>query len=293
MRSKHLKVKISILTPDSKIPNLAAMKIATYHKGRGDEVTLNMPIMPADKTYISILFEWTQWPVFCPLKDEIGGPGVNPQTRLHPDIDKCRPDYSLYPDMDYSLGYTYRACHRGCDFCKVKYMNEPKDHYSIYNFHDTRFKKIALLNNNTFEDPRWKETFEEIWEADLILKDLSGFDARLIDEEKAEALARTRIDGQVHFAWDCMKDEKAVLDGLRLAIRQGLQPRKMACYVLVGYDTTPEEDLYRVERLRNMGIDPFVMPFDKSDPYQKRFARWVNHKAIFKSVKWENYHPQK
>jgi len=36
-------------------------------------------------------------------------------------------------------------------------------------------------------------------------------------------------------------------------------------------------------------IDPFVMPYDKSDAYQKNFARWVNHKAIWRTVKWEDY----
>jgi len=44
-----------------------------------------------------------------------------------------------------------------------------------------------------------------------------------------------------------------------------------------------------LETLRGYGIDPFVMPFSKTDPYQKRFARWVNMKAVFKTVKWENY----
>ena len=31
------------------------------------------------------------------------------------------------------------------------------------------------------------------------------------------------------------------------------------------------------------------MPFNKSDPYQKRFARWVNHKASFQNRKMGNY----
>jgi len=31
------------------------------------------------------------------------------------------------------------------------------------------------------------------------------------------------------------------------------------------------------------------MPYDRADTYQKRFARWVNHKAIFKSVTWSDY----
>jgi hypothetical protein len=61
------------------------------------------------------------------------------------------------------------------------------------------------------------------------------------------------------------------------------------CYVLIGFDSTPEEDLYRVETLRGLGIDPFVMPFNKKDKYQRDFARWVNHKAIFKSVPWKEY----
>ena len=278
-------MRVSILTPDSKIPNLAAMKISTYHKERGDEVLLNMPIVPADKTYASVLFEWT--PV--PIADEVGGPGYDPTVKLQEDIDRCKPDYTLYPDIEYSLGFTYKACHRGCDFCKVPLMGESNEHYSIWDFHLPRFKKIALLNNNTFEDPKWKETFQEIWDAGLRIKDMSGYDARLMTKERGEALAKTKWDGQVHFAWDKIRDSEKVLKGLELVMECGLKPYKMMCYVLIGYDTTKEEDLYRVETLRSMKIDPFVMPINKHDIYQKRFARWVNHKAVFKSVKWEDY----
>ena len=282
------KMIVSILTPDSKLPNLAAMKISAYHKEKGDEVWLNMPLIPSDKKYISILFDWTQFPIVCPITDELGGPGVNPSIRLSREIEACKPDYSLYPNMDYSLGYTYRACHRGCSFCKVKDMNEPTDHHPIWSFHDRRFKKIALMNNNTFEDPYWHKTFEEIWDEGLILKDVSGFDARLLTEGKIEALIKTRFDGQIHFAWDSVKDEK-VLKGLRLLIDAGFSRSKIACYVLIGFDSTPEEDLFRIETLRGLGVDPFVMPFNRRDSYQRKLARWVNHKAIFKSVPWSEY----
>jgi hypothetical protein len=44
-----------------------------------------------------------------------------------------------------------------------------------------------------------------------------------------------------------------------------------------------------VTRLQEEGIESFVMPFDKTDDYQRRFARWCNFKAIFKTVKWEDY----
>ena len=141
-------MKVSILTPDSKIPNHAAMKISAFHKAQGDEVMLNMPLWPADKTYASIIFEQTALPV----ADAYGGPGYDSKVRLPDSIEECKPDYSLYPDIEYSLGYTYRACHRGCSFCKVGDMGEPVNHRSIWTFHDERFDTICLLNNNTFED---------------------------------------------------------------------------------------------------------------------------------------------
>ncbi len=79
-----------------------------------------------------------------------------------------------------------------------------------------------------------------------------------------------------------------MLKGLERLTRY-IKPYKVMCYVLIGFQSTETEDLYRVETLRKLKIDPFVMPYNKNDPYQKRFARWVNHKAIFKSVPWEMY----
>ena len=42
-------------------------------------------------------------------------------------------------------------------------------------------------------------------------------------------------------------------------------------------------------KISSYGADPFVMPYDRSDRYQRRFARWVNHKATFNSVAWADY----
>jgi hypothetical protein len=48
------------------------------------------------------------------------------------------------------------------------------EHHSIWEFHDSSRSKICLLNNNTFQDKRWKETFEEIWDANLSVIDENG-----------------------------------------------------------------------------------------------------------------------
>jgi len=94
---------------------------------------------------------------------------------------------------------------------------------------------------------------------------------------------------QVHFAWDDPRHEKLIHKGIAKAVEGGIKAHQMAFYVLIGYHSTPEEDLHRVEVLRGYGCDPFSMPYDKSDPYQKNFTRWVNHKAIFNYVPWSEY----
>ena len=49
--------------------------------------------------------------------------------------------------------------------------------------------------------------------------------------------------------------------------------------------------------LKGLGLDPFAQPYVdydgkvKPSQKQKNLARWVNHKAIFKSVMWEDYSP--
>ncbi|MBI3582394.1 MAG: hypothetical protein HY096_00405 [Nitrospinae bacterium] len=267
-------MKINILTPDSKKPNLAAMKISSYHKAQGDEIYLNFPLLNVDYTYASILFQKTK----DPIADLIGGPKY-PEIKLPQKIDEMKPDYSLYPFMDYSLGYTYKACSRRCPFCVVPRQKNEDTHYSIWSFHDAKFHKIGLLNNNTLADPRWRETFNEIWDANLILIDLSGFDARLITDESAEYIRGTKIWGQIHIAWDFIGDEDRVMRGVNCLLKAGVSPYKITCYVLMGYKSTEAEDLFRLRKLKDINILSFAMPYRK-EVLPPVFLRAINKPQI-------------
>lgn len=147
-------------------------------------------------------------------------------------------------------------------------------------------KHIEVLDNNLFANPEWKSAAEEL----INLKqpvNFHGIDAKIMTEEHAYYLnKKIKRYKQIHIAWDNPKEE--LLPRLQ-DIRKHIKPYKLMCFVLIGYLSTPEEDLYRIEKLRELKIDPFVMPYDKSHKYQRKFARWVNHKAIFKSVKWEDH----
>lgn len=271
-------MKVSLLT-DAPKHNLALMKLSTWHKAQGNEVRLNMPLWRADLTYASVLFDWNRKKFFA---DYQGGPAFLGSKM---DCDE-RPDYSLF-GLDYSLGYTYRYCPRRCPFCKVWKMETDKTHRSIHEFHDSRFNKICLLNNNTLADPRWKETFEEIWDAGLTVIDENGYDLRLMDEEKVEALKRTRFASKLHYAWDRMDDGIKVLRGMEIAPRGHV-------YVLIGFDTTEEEDLYRCQKIIDFGHDPYIMPYNQSKA-EKKFKRfidsfmWRKFKTLDEA--WKNYNP--
>lgn len=249
-------MKISLLTDAPKY-NLALMKISAWHTLNGDSVSLNMPILSSDYRYASILFEKNQNRFHA---DEYGGPAIS--GCLNPEFEKTKPDYNLYPHNKFSLGYTFRPCFNTCGFCKVPKMDHPDvNHHSIWEFHDTRFREICLLNNNTFQDPKWKETFEEIWDEDLTVIDENGYDLRLLDDEKAVALKKTKWKSKLHFAWDRMVDEPLILHGLEILKRFRISNARL--YVLIGYDTTREQDLYRCQKIVDFGFDPYVMPYTR------------------------------
>lgn len=256
-------MKVNLYT-DAPKHNLALMKISAWHKMIGDEVLLNMPLFPCDKAYGSVMFFNT----LDILADEMGGSGYSLERTLPLCVERMMPDYSLFP-IDYSLGYTFRPCYRKCPFCLVWQMEHPdEEHHSIWEFHDSQFNKICLLNNNTFFDKQWRETFHEIIDARLVIVDQNGYDLRLMDEEKADYLHRLRFHGKIHYAWDRMEDETAILSGLKIA-------PKGTVYIMIGFDTTEEQDIYRVQKIVDCGFDPYIMPYNQTKK-EKRFKRFID-----------------
>lgn len=280
-------MKVKLLT-DAPRHNLALMKISAYHKAKGDEVWLGTPQEPCDLSYGSWLFRQSY------ETDKVGGPAVDPQIKLPREIDEQYPDYSLYPDLGYSVGATWLYCPRSCGFCVVPKQNNPQIHRSIYEFLHPDHKRISILNNNWLSDPQWLDTFEEIWREHLTVID-NGFDLRLLDDEKVSAIKRTRFDGLIHWAWDCIEDKEQIVKGLTLLKENGMRGRSMV-YVLTGYNTTLEQDIERCDILNKMGFDPFVMVYNNkaNPPYLRQFRRMINRTRAYRGYKsigeaWANY----
>jgi len=276
---------VQVLT-DAPKHNYALMRISAYHKAQGDMVVLNEPInYEYDLSYGSWLYNQRYY-------TDIAGGTIKPLIGQRLD-DKfpIMPDYTLYPNNDFSLGYTWEYCPRKCGFCIVSKQHNKKCHRSILEFHNPKFSKICLLNNNTFTDPQWKETFEEIWDNKLIVVDENGYDLRLLDDEKAEALKKTKFDGQVHFSWDLMEDEVRIVRGLKIAKEHKLNAM---VYVLIGFNTSRDEDIYRCQVIHHLGFDPYPMPYNGGSRADKAFKRFVclrYYRQGYRNMKeaWENY----
>jgi hypothetical protein len=93
-----------------------------------------------------------------------------------------------------------------------------------------------------------------------------------VDGERAELLAALfeahlvwnegHNDPCVTFAFDRPQIEKIYRRGFELLIKAGLKPRQIHSFVLTGFDTMPEEDIRRIEVLRELGAYPFVMVYE-------------------------------
>jgi hypothetical protein len=276
---------INLIT-DAPRHNLALMKLSTYFKNKGYDVLLNSH-RKCDYTYVSLLFDKSIGKL---EGDFYGGPAF-PDSMLDISIEKCKPDYSLF-NIDYSLGYSYRPCIRQCLFCKVPIMTHPdNDHHSIFEFHNTNFNKICLLNNNTFADKYWKLTFEEILSENLTVIDENGYDVRLIDDEKASFLKLITFANKIHFAWDRIKDEKEIIRGINILKKFKIHG---TFYVLIGFDTNIEEDLYRCQVLKDNGFDMYIMPFTRSWN-ERAFKRFIDsfmwRKYKYMKDAWNDYLP--
>lgn len=295
--------KIRLLAHDSKIPNIAIMKISRYHKQQGDDVKWYQPLFDmydTDILYHSKIFTFSDDYNYYPVNAEIlkGGTGFDITSKLPPEIEEITDlDYSLYPDCDYSLQFLTRGCVRNCGFCVVR----QKEGY-IHEVEPLKLnpngKYIKLLDNNFFSYEKWRERLEILKSYKQPVDFNQGIDVRTLKEEQAAALKDVKIK-TIHCAFDNYKDKKAVMRGLE-RLTKYIKPYKITCYVLVGYesDHITDQDVERTEILRGLGITPFAMGYrDLNDPNYKikkeikDFCRYVNRKEIFNTTTWENYNP--
>jgi len=326
-------MKIGLIDYKGKLVNLALLKLSAFHKASGDEVVLN-PASPEglDKTYVSVILkenrdkavkQYGHYP-----NVEFGGPGYSLDAKLPLEVDRMRPDYNLYSLLDVyenikmrpgpieskmklagelmnaGIGYTTRGCPNSCSWCVVP-ISEGKLHSvgSIGELINPKSNIVMIMDNSFTADPDCLEKMKEIKERKLRVNIVQGVDVRRVTPEIARALSELNHYKSLHMAWDVKQTEKSVFGGINV-LAEFVNPSRMMVYCLCGYNSTFEEDMYRVVRLKERGLRPYIMlyksPFDtkeatKTDYVKIRlqhFKRWVNTpKALYKKIAFDDYEP--
>lgn len=314
---------IGLIDVDSKLPNLALMKISSYFKSMGEQVEFvkrGLPLENYERIYASSIF--TRSRATCEQLMEkygdrlvIGGTGWSLTKELPPEIDGMMPDYDLYTtDMIYErikfgvgkreskikkaetiinagLGFSSRGCCRNCTFCVVP-RKEGKLHQvaEIKDLISPKSNVLILNDNNLTADPNGIEKLHEIRDRKLTVDINQGVDVRLMTDELSQALSEVKHLRSLHYSWDLMQYEDSVIRGIQ-ALKQYVPAWRHMCFMLVGFNTTFEEDMYRFRRLRELKVDAFVMIYNqKPDVRLKHFARWVNGR-FYKVSSFERYEP--
>lgn len=275
---------------NKKYPNLALMKISAYHKSIGDNVEFYSELYDYDKIYSSKVFTFTEENKYLPVGSSKGGTGYGLKNNLTEEIEHICPDYSFY-GINYSMGFLTRGCPNKCKWCIVPDKEgNIKPHADIEEF--TRHKEVVLLDNNVLASEYGLKQIEKIAKLGLKIDFNQGLDARLIDNSVAQLLSKVKWLKPLRLACDSQSQKKHIKTAVELLRKNNCTPKRYFVYAII---QNIEESLDRIEFLRSLNLDPFCQPyrdFNKNEEpmkEQKRLARYVNHKATFKSIKWNEY----
>lgn len=309
--------KIRLIDVDGhNFPNIPLMKISAYHKSLGDDVKMYEPLFdgigePADIVYMSKVFSFTpDYPYqINAIEINKGGSGycielIEGKEIYHSERDKplpyeiehIYPDYSLYPKLtkDTAFGFLTRGCPRGCGFCHVA-SKEGRCSYKVADLSEfwNGQKNICLCDPNILACKDHIELLEQLVKSKAKINFNQGLDIRLINDRNIELLKQMRFDG-IHFAFDRWQDKDIIEPKLRqFAEKTGFNKDRgrVMVYILMNFDTTIEQDIYRIQLCRELKFAPYPMIYDKehADPIYRKIQRWCNNWIFWKTPTFEEY----
>lgn len=288
-------MRIRLTQIDGKLPNLALMKLAHWHRAQGHEVYFTKKTKPSDFgdpeprwdiVYGSAIFSFSaervaEFKFYFP-RAIIGGTwdiGANHTVeQLIGMGDYEHYDYSIYGDsFTGSIGFTQRGCRLKCGFCVVpKKEGKARSVNTIADIWrgDPYPKHLHLLDNDFFGQDRteWQSRVKEIVNGGFKVCLNQGINTRMIDDESAAALKEMGYwdDAfgvrRLYTAWDNIGDEGRFFNGVETLAKHGIPPSHLLVYMLVGYDKreTWERLFHRFTRMAERGIRPYPMIFDRS-----------------------------
>ncbi len=311
--------KVAIINASYPVYNVACEKIANYHRALGDRVYLEWSPMTlqdvVDKFYFSVIFTWDIPELVRRVRMvrdwgkevEVGGPAATFMPKYIERITGVKPHQSIdqrfeYMDGEYELTFTSRGCPHHCPHCGVDQV-EP-----FFVQYDT-FPLAPKVGDNNILATQMSHQRRVVERLATLGKEIdfnSGFDVRFFKEKHYKLYSQLPLVCW-RFAFDTMAVEADVRRVAAIMRNHELDRHHVTFYCLIGFPGyTPEECLYRLNTIIELGMNPYPMrffPMNRPDrtyvapgwneDLLQRMSAYYQTPNLWKTDKWENFRPGK
>lgn len=277
----------------TRYPPLGLLKLASYHRLRGDTVELVRgsftPDRKPDRIYVTSLFTWgwkEVWQavwfhknLYPTAEVRLGGiyASLMPEhakhsgadyvhTGLFQEAEDLMPAYDLVPQWQWSIMFASRGCPNHCPYCAVPRL-EGELHSlksSVKPFIFPGHKRIIFWDNNILAAPNWKPVVTEIMELGVEVDFNQGLDASFVTKEVAETLSKMKMPC-VRLSYDYKGKRKYVKKAIELITSCGIRGREIFVYVLYNFNDKSDDFFERVRDVLTWGAVVFPMRFEPLD----------------------------
>ena len=315
-------------------PNLALCKIARWFRQKGDNVEWYSPFRQHyDIVFMSKVFNFTPdypyvinnaWRVekggtgYCidvaSMPETSPGDQVDYSCQLMTGIDRCQPDYSIYPHIpkDYAYGFLTRGCPNECKWCVVpRKEGHIRPYMDVDDIAIEGRNKLVLMDNNILAAGDYAhEQLDKIIARGYRVDFNQALDARLVTDDFARKLAKIKWldNNRIRFGCDTKAQIAECERAIDLITSYGftgqfflytmLNSNIKECYYRITYWWERMQEVRETHQGRP--VYAYAQPYrDPDNPrhaipqWQKDMAGWVNKKAHFVSCSFEEFEPRK
>lgn len=253
---------------------IGLLKLASYHRIKGDRIELIRGNFPAEFTpdfiYITSLFTyWAKYvresvsfykQLYPNATIQVGGIYAT----LMPDhckeytecdvvysgqfenAEKCQPAYDLV-NVDYQIIHGMRGCCRKCDFCGIWRIEKLNFKTAIEIKNEIIKNHIIFYDNNMLVNPHIKEILNMLSNVTLNNRVLkcecqSGFDGRILEKhpEYAKLLKGARFEN-IRLAWDFKYEQYSEVENwIRILNEAGYKSKDIFIFMIYNWDYSYE-----------------------------------------------------